>query len=648
MKMKKSGKFLVWLMMGLAAGGSAVLTSCSDDNNFDTNQYKGCVNLNVFGPSPVARGGQLRFLGTGMDQITKIQIPGCEPITDIERIDSREIRIKVPQEAEPGQLTLTYPDGEIVTKTMLSYTEPIGIEEIVPSPVKPGNDLTIKGEYLNLINEVWFSFLNDSVIVKGVDFKKHERHEIVLTVPEEAISGVISVSDGKAMPNVIESEQEVEIVLPAVEKPLDLTDAKGGDVITIEGTDLDLVRKVVTPANKEIDLEYADGKLRFTLPGDISDGAICAVPASGVKVAVANIGVVVPSGLVAEPAKDLRAGDTFSVRGVNMDQVTTMVFPGVESAVTPEITATKITTKWPEMAQSGDIVLNLKSGKNVTVAAATAKPEVTAFNPNPVPAASALEIHGRNLDLVKEIEFGGGAKLEPKNATADKITVTVPPTAASGALTLVMNNDEKVTTQNLEVKLPECAYITLVKSEELHAGQLMEAEVKNGDKLTAVKVNGQNVQFIVTGETLYINLPADAAKNTTVTLVSSNGEISYTYDVINPNASNETVIWTGDWDNTGWGGNQDLAWGGYDWSTVKAGTKLRIYCTPLVADGEWWCVDVRHGQDWAALPGIGQVDTPAEGVAEYVLTKDVIDDLVANGGLVITGTGYKMTKVTLE
>ena len=259
-----------------------------------------------------------------------------------------------------------------------------------------------------------------------------------------------------------------------------------------------------------------------------------------------------------------------------------------------------------------------------------------------------MEIHGRNLDLVKEIVFEGGAKLEPKNATADKITVTVPPTAASGAITLVMKNDEKVTTQKLEVKLPECAYITVVKSEELHAGQLMEAEIKNGDKLTAVKVNGQNVQFIVTGETLYINLPADAAKNTTVTLISINGEISYTYDVINPNASNETVIWTGDWDNTGWGGNQDLAWGGYDWSTVKAGTKLRIYCTPLVADGEWWCVDVRHGQDWAALPGIGQVDTPAEGVAEYVLTKDVIDDLVANGGLVITGTGYKMTKVTLE
>lgn len=648
MKMKKSGKFLVWLMMGLAAGGSAVLTSCSDDNNFDTNQYKGCVNLNVFGPSPVARGGQLRFLGTGMDQITKIQIPGCEPITDIEQINPQEIRIKVPQEAEPGQLTLTYPDGEIVTKTMLTYTEPIGIEEIVPSPVKPGNDLTIKGEYLNLINEVWFSFLNDSVIVKGADFKKHERHEIVLTVPEEAISGVISISDGKAMPNVIESEQEVEIVLPAVEKPLDLTDAKGGDVITIEGTDLDLVRKVVTPANKEIDFEYADGKIRFTLPGDISDGAICAVPASGVKVAVANIGVVVPTGLVAEPAKDLRAGDAFSVRGVNMDQVTTMVFPGVEAAVTPEITATKITTKWPEMAQSGDIVLNLKSGKTVTVAAATAKPEVTAFNPNPVAAAAALEIHGRNLDLVKEIVFEGGAKLEPKNATADKITVTVPPTAASGAITLVMKNDEKVTTQKLEVKLPECAYITVVKSEELHAGQLMEAEIKNGDKLTAVKVNGQNVQFIVTGETLYINLPADAAKNTTVTLISSNGEISYTYDVINPNASNETVIWTGDWDNTGWGGNQDMAWGGYDWSTVKPGTKLRIYCTPLVADGEWWCVDVRHGQDWAALPGIGQVDTPAGGVAEYVLSKAVIDDLVANGGLVITGTGYKMTKVTLE
>ncbi|MDE6270789.1 MAG: hypothetical protein K2M12_08075, partial [Muribaculaceae bacterium] len=44
------------------------VTSCSDDDKYNTEQYKGGVSLNVFGPSPVARGGELRFLGSGMDQ----------------------------------------------------------------------------------------------------------------------------------------------------------------------------------------------------------------------------------------------------------------------------------------------------------------------------------------------------------------------------------------------------------------------------------------------------------------------------------------------------------------------------------------------------------------------------------------------------
>ena len=111
----------------------------------------------------------------------------------------------------------------------------------------------------------------------------------------------------------------------------------------------------------------------------------------------------------------------------------------------------------------------------------------------------------------------------------------------------------------------------------------------------------------------------------------------------------EETIWTGSWENASWGGNQDLAWGGYDWSTVKAGQTLRLYCTPTVADGEWWCMDIRHGQDWGATCGEShQQDTPEGGVATYVLTQEELDDIVAGGGLVITGQGYILNKVTIE
>ena len=36
------------------------MTSC-DNDEISTNQYVGGISLNVFGPSPVLRGGELRF-----------------------------------------------------------------------------------------------------------------------------------------------------------------------------------------------------------------------------------------------------------------------------------------------------------------------------------------------------------------------------------------------------------------------------------------------------------------------------------------------------------------------------------------------------------------------------------------------------------
>lgn len=89
-----------------------------------------------------------------MNQVTAVVIPGCADITDINVISDREIRITVPQEAQPGLVTLRTPNGDITTRTELTFTEPISIENFTPATVLPGDELTIEGEYLNLIHEV--------------------------------------------------------------------------------------------------------------------------------------------------------------------------------------------------------------------------------------------------------------------------------------------------------------------------------------------------------------------------------------------------------------------------------------------------------------------------------------------------------------
>jgi hypothetical protein len=115
----------------------------------------------------------------------------------------------------------------------------------------------------------------------------------------------------------------------------------------------------------------------------------------------------------------------------------------------------------------------------------------------------------------------------------------------------------------------------------------------------------------------------------------------------------ETVLWEGnediDW-NVG-GALTTLSWGGYDWSSVKAGSILRIYYEKKDASA-WGCASLRHGDGWGNLPDNfgAQYDFPeASGVWEITLSQAVIDDLANNNqGLIITGTNFIIKKVTLE
>lgn len=764
--MKKIFNFTSLLALCMALMLPA-LTSC-DNDDFDTQQYKGGVNLNVWGPRPVARGGELRFLGSGMDQITSITLPGSGDVTDIKVISSEEIRITVPQNAEPGFVVLHHAKGEIKSITELSFTEPISLDEMSPMTVKPGQTLTLKGDYLNLIEEVIFA---EDVVVAQEDFISQSRSEITLVVPAEAQTGEVIISDGaEPLPNWIYSEEELTIVLPSVEKVVDLSGAKPGETVTFTVKDIDLVTKVEMPNGDEVEFTVNDDKLSFVLPANVTNGSVCMIPASGVKVAIATIGVAVPEEVVAEPAADVWAGDVIKFKGINMELVTEVTFPNVADAVKPGTqSATELTVKVPEGTQSGNVVLHTASGAAVEVAIATIKPDAIAYNPSPAALAAEVKVSGKNLQNVASITFGGATTVEVKNPTATEFAVIVPATLSAGSntVTLTLTNGETVEAPALELTAPECAYATELPAEdaEINAGETFSVVIANADKLTGVQVNGAPVQYILNGDRLIIQVPESAGKSSTFTLVSSNGTITYniavipathvenvifseirdlgewagedaggafrlyknsfdgvpagaklvfhiapysetqiqindanwgqmemltpaltattaefvlTADILNRilttndgwsetamviqgkgtvinkvhvewENSLETVIWNAGWICTGWGGNQDLAWGGYDWSTVKPGQILRLYTIPTVPDGEWWCLSLRHGDAWANLPDPipSQYDNPASPL-EVVLTANVIDDLVANGGLVITGSEYQLDKITIE
>ncbi|WP_417147848.1 hypothetical protein [Phocaeicola plebeius] len=374
--MNKIYKFSAWWMVCLILLSSLTFTAC-ETNDVDTNQYKGGISLNVFGPSPVLRGGELRFLGCGMDQVASVLIPGCDAITDIQLISAEEIRVIVPQTALPGYVTLMLRNGEsIVTKTQLTYSEPVSIESFSPESVRPGDVLTIKGEYLNLMHQVIFAenvIVSDEVIAEEEateatsKFLKHTRNEIQVRVPEEAQSGKIILSDGAEIPNRLYSEVELQVVLPSVAEVADYNNIKPGAIMTVTGENFDLVKEVRMENGETMLFTYsAEQKaLTFTIPCGAVNGPIYVVPASGVLVQVTEIKMATPEDVKAQET-EITAGKELTLTGKNMDMIAAVLFPGVEKAVEPtSLSETKVKVVVPGEAQSGMIQLVLTSGETI-------------------------------------------------------------------------------------------------------------------------------------------------------------------------------------------------------------------------------------------------------------------------------------------
>ena len=439
--MNKIYKFSAWWMACLVLLSSLTFTAC-ETNDLDTNQYKGGISLNVFGPSPVLRGGELRFLGCGMDQVASVLIPGCDAITDIQLISAEEIRVIVPQTALPGYVTLMLRNGEsIVTKTQLTYSEPVSIESFSPESVRPGDVLTIKGEYLNLMHQVIFAenvIVSDEVIAEEETteatskFLKHTRNEIQVRVPEEARSGKIILSDGAEIPNRLYSEVELQVVLPSVAEVADYNNIKPGAAMTVTGENFDLVKEVRMENGEKVEFEFsAENKtLQFTLPANAVSGFIYVVPASGVQIPVASIELAKP-GNFSCATSDVAAGGQITIQGENLDLVSAVIFTGeVEGEIISQ-SPEQLIVSVPALAQSGSVTFKMANGEQVSALNLTIN--------QPCHIVSSLEDDFEaGKEMIVEVENGElltGVKINGVEVThtleGNQLKIQVPATAGA-------------------------------------------------------------------------------------------------------------------------------------------------------------------------------------------------------------------------
>lgn len=597
--MKDFRKYILLFVMSFSIAMGGVFTSCNDDDDYDTNQIKGGVSLTA-AQLQLTRGGYMVFKGSGLNQIETIIFPDNVSVSNIEVVDQYTIRCIVPEDAVVGKVQLVYGGGSKVLETDdIAFTEPTTITSLAPETVKPGDELTIKGTYLANVTHVEFNGANTEVTSAS-------RYEVKVIVPIWAKTGsvvagyMLSLTDSTSEFTGIVSETELTVTAPTITK-VSATTIKSGESLTIEGTQLNQIQYVrfngaedIAIANNELYKELTS--ISVTVPVTAIDGVVTLISYAGDEYATEAIAIKQPVVSIKDAKESYGVDDKVELSGTDLDLVASAAFDGESESTAVSLASDgTISLTVSAVAKSGNITLTLKNGQTIAVSGfVTTKPVASDFPASATPL-DKLNVTATLGNRVANVKFGDlEAALE---ATATGFTVQVPLEATSGKVVGVMDNGEEfVLSESFTVNAYTFCAVKAFSSDNVTIGDLLKCTVVNQGNLTGVLLDGEETDYIINGNDLFVAVGVSSGKKT-VTLVSGETKVDYTITVVDRGLV-ETVLWEGALEVKGWGG----AWPEPQISLadVPSGALLRIRISGTPSS-ELQLLDQNWGQgkDWA-------------------------------------------------
>lgn len=672
--LKLSALFTMLCLLGLTGCREELTTDQFDDES---------VVLSAFAPNPAVRGAELRIVGSNLDRIVEVQIPGSEAITDIEVVSSgriSEIRVVIPavgaEEASvTGHVVIVDDEGRTYeSKDELSFKEGIVFDSFTPRNAMPGDVITVKGDYLYSVQQV---VLSNDVYVTGEQIIEKSRRELKFIVPSEAVTGPVTIGDVNEkdnpdglVPNNIPSAENLEIGSPTV-KSVDRGMLKAGATIKVEGTFLDMIQSV-SVGGKTVDFVLAEDNKSLTvvLPDSVQEGEVILVSYAGEEINAGAYTTVIPTNVAIKAESRYKAGLNAIVTGKDLDLVTGASLAG--TALEYAYADNKITFAIPASAVDGTVVLALANGKTVeTGAIELVKPTVTEVSPLELYAGDEnVIVKGTDLDLVTGVALGGKAADFVLNEDGT-LEIVTDATSVSGKIVLTLANGVKIE-PTAEIKMNYHALV-IVNS--------MPTAEHIGAKVTLTGANFMLVENIFIGDAKVQSYFTRSDEEVSFVMPYNKvGSYNIYFDLFNGDremvATPIEVLLEVNY-ITGWEGRTEITWsaGGRVCVTadkfegVKPGAKVRFYYTQK--DQVWAQAQINYG-DWTGLvfPEIGSntiVPTDIYGwfsdgildrCTEVTLTQEILDNIqekkgdygdenIMNVGLLIQGSDLIFTKIEI-
>ena len=664
------------------------------------------IEIESFSPATALSGDVITFKGEYLNDVKEVIFTGNENAvaTEFESQSRHELKVKVPYCAISGPIILsdvneiedenTIPN-HIYTKTDLTVGNPI-VVKAAKAVYKSGDVITVSGEHLDMIQTVDLPQAADVAFQVSEDAKS-----IQFNLSPAAGDGNITLTSFAGVTFDAGEIETVNVKELAVVSLAEDQRFKAGCSVQISGSDLDLVTKVeFTGAEASW---YRDGdKIVATQPDTAKDGPVTVTLESGKKAYSEDLEVVKPEILAWAHFEEYVAGKTVvRVEGLDLDLVDNVVIGNKEQGFIPcefeffveeGTSIIDVDVKLPEQAYTGPITFTSAAGYTTE----TEPIEVTydmavsiQFNEKSYGLGNNITVSGKNLMQIEQIFVKNKKVTNYVVRTDNAMSFGIPDGIGPGVYRLALvliDGTELAWPVPFEITAPFTETFYWEGSEDLGswsnqpyigADGALAGNVVVGDILRVyytpyaswwqfeifgghwdgqlAKVTADNTD---PDATFY---PIEITDDNIGTLTSSQGwggvlvlqgesVIITGMSVIHFGASEKrTTIWEGSSQVTWAGGAVTaLSWGGYDWSTVEAGTKLSVAYTIDDPEG---CIRFGNGS-WASLPSLAGLapdgNLPLEGDGyTFELTDADINVLVNEGGLVICGTGYTITEIAL-
>ena len=331
--------------------------------------------------NPVRPGASLTISGTDFNLVKSLIFAENLKIENLTFNEAKTtITVTVPQDVKQDYFKLVcYSGVEVISDVRLLIVNP-EIKDISPNPVKNGKSLTITGTNLDLATKVVFGGNKEGVMTS------QSASSILVQVPVDATEGVVTLNTRSGVNSVSEN---LGFVKPAISSITPLT-LMAGNEITITGTNLDLVKKVLFNDGLSVNIENTnESTLTVATPTAAVTGTITLVASNGDQI-VSSESLTLEAAnkpVVATMTSPVKPGQLLTITGTKLHLVESVIFQnGIKATSFGSRTATLLEVYVPEGVKFGKVTVTLKTYDGGEVST----PEFTISGTDPITANTKM------------------------------------------------------------------------------------------------------------------------------------------------------------------------------------------------------------------------------------------------------------------